>query len=91
MNTSTPDMQAVVCHGPKDYRLERVARPRPGPNQLLIEIAACGICASDCKCYSGAAMFWGGNGKFQAMNFLVTWWKQARVPWNISMLLTARV
>ena len=63
MNTTTPDMQAVVCHGPKDYRLERVARPQPGPNQLVIEIAACGICASDCKCYSGAAMFWGGNGK----------------------------
>ncbi|MDE3011183.1 MAG: alcohol dehydrogenase catalytic domain-containing protein [Pseudomonadota bacterium] len=56
-------MQAVVCHGPKDYRLERVARPQAGPHELVIEIAACGICASDCKCHSGAAMFWGGNGK----------------------------
>ncbi len=63
MNNPPPDMQAVVCHGPKDYRLERVARPVPAARELVIEIAACGICASDCKCHSGAAMFWGGNGK----------------------------
>lgn len=62
-NTASTAMQAVVCHGPKDYRLEQVARPRVGPNELLIAIDACGICASDCKCHSGAAMFWGGNGK----------------------------
>ncbi|HTJ92138.1 MAG TPA: alcohol dehydrogenase catalytic domain-containing protein [Pararobbsia sp.] len=53
-------MTAVVCHAPKDYRVERVARPKPGPNELVIRIAACGICASDCKCYAGAKMFWGG-------------------------------
>jgi L-iditol 2-dehydrogenase len=63
MNDTSPDMQAVVCHGPLDYRLERVPRPVAGPNELVIEIGACGICASDCKCHSGAAMFWGGNGK----------------------------
>jgi erythritol/L-threitol dehydrogenase len=61
--STAPDMQAVVCHGPKDYRLERTARPAAGPNELVIEITACGICASDCKCHSGAAMFWGGNGQ----------------------------
>jgi len=61
--TSTPAMQAVVCHGPKDYRLERVDKPVAGVNELVIEIVACGICASDCKCHSGAAMFWGGDGK----------------------------
>ncbi len=63
MNNPPPDMQAVVCHGPKDYRLERVARPVAAAHELVIEIAACGICASDCKCHSGAAMFWGGDGK----------------------------
>jgi len=63
MNSPSPNMQAVVCHGPKDYRLERVAKPTAGPRELVLEIAACGICASDCKCHSGAAMFWGGNGK----------------------------
>ncbi|MBC7942854.1 MAG: alcohol dehydrogenase catalytic domain-containing protein [Chitinophagaceae bacterium] len=63
MTSELTEMQAVVCHGPKDYRLQRVARPVPGPHELLIEITACGICASDCKCHSGAAMFWGGDGQ----------------------------
>ncbi len=60
---TTTAMQAVVCHGPKDYRLEQVDKPTAGPLELIIRIVACGICASDCKCHSGAAMFWGGNGK----------------------------
>jgi L-iditol 2-dehydrogenase len=54
-------MEAIVCHGPKDYRFEHVARPAAGPRELVIRIAACGICASDCKCHSGAKMFWGGD------------------------------
>ena len=54
-----PKMTAVVCHGPKDYRVEEIARPIAGPNELLVKVTACGICASDCKCWSGAKMFWG--------------------------------
>ncbi len=53
-------MTAIVCHGPKDYRVEEVARPVAGPRELVIRIGACGICASDCKCWQGAQMFWGG-------------------------------
>jgi threonine dehydrogenase-like Zn-dependent dehydrogenase len=52
-------MQAVVCHGPREYRLEEVARPVPGPGEALIRVEAVGICASDLKCYHGAAKFWG--------------------------------
>ncbi len=52
-------MTAVVCHGPEDYRVEQVARPHPGPREMVIRISACGICASDCKCWGGAKMFWG--------------------------------
>jgi len=51
-------MTAIVCHGPKDYRVETVARPIAGPNELIVRIGACGICASDRKCWSGAGMFW---------------------------------
>ena len=54
-------MTAIVCHGPEDYRVEQVARPMPKAREMVIRISACGICASDCKCWSGAAMFWGGN------------------------------
>ena len=52
-------MQAVVCHGPEDYRLEELPIPQPGPGEALVEVEACGICASDLKCFHGAAKFWG--------------------------------
>jgi threonine dehydrogenase-like Zn-dependent dehydrogenase len=52
-------MEAVVCHGPRDYRMEDVAVPEPGPGEALVRVEACGICASDLKCFHGAAKFWG--------------------------------
>ena len=52
-------MEAVVCHGIEDYRLEEVAVPQPGPGEVIIEVEACGICASDVKCFHGAARMWG--------------------------------
>ena len=52
-------MQAVVCHGPRDYRLDQIPRPVPGPGEALVRVEAVGICASDLKCYHGAAKFWG--------------------------------
>jgi erythritol/L-threitol dehydrogenase len=58
--TQNNRMTAVVCHGPEDYRVEQVERPHPGQREMVIRISACGICASDCKCWSGAKMFWGG-------------------------------
>ncbi len=59
MSVSNSRMTAIVCHGPEDYRVEQVERPTAGPRELVIRITACGICASDCKCWSGAKMFWG--------------------------------
>ena len=53
-------MTAVVCYAAHDYRVESIKRPIAGPREMVIRIAACGICASDCKCWSGAKMFWGG-------------------------------
>lgn len=56
-------MQAVVCHGPRDYRIHEVPRPTPGPGQALVRVEAVGICASDLKCYLGAAKFWGDENR----------------------------
>ena len=56
-------MQAVVCHGPRDYRFEEVPRPRPGKGEALVRVEAVGICASDLKCYQGAAKFWGDENR----------------------------
>jgi len=54
-----PTQPAVVCHGAFDYRWEDVPVPTAGPGEVVIEVAACGICASDVKCYTGAPLFWG--------------------------------
>jgi erythritol/L-threitol dehydrogenase len=55
-------MQAVVCHGPEDYRVQEVPVPRPGRGELLVEVGAAGICASDIKCFTGGHLFWGHGG-----------------------------
>ncbi|HET6529213.1 MAG TPA: alcohol dehydrogenase catalytic domain-containing protein [Actinoplanes sp.] len=55
----TETMQAVVCHGPRDYRLAEVPKPVPGEGEALVRVEAVGICASDLKCYHGARKFWG--------------------------------
>jgi threonine dehydrogenase-like Zn-dependent dehydrogenase len=56
-------MTAVRTHGPRDYRVEEVPVPVPGPSEVLIEVEACGICASDMKCWLGGELFWGADGK----------------------------
>ncbi|HET7304811.1 MAG TPA: alcohol dehydrogenase catalytic domain-containing protein [Segeticoccus sp.] len=66
MNSAKPipdTMQAVVCHGPEDYRLEDVPVPTAGPGEALVRVEAVGICASDVKCYHGAAKFWGDESR----------------------------
>jgi threonine dehydrogenase-like Zn-dependent dehydrogenase len=55
-------MQAVRSFGPRDYRVDVVPVPVPGPGEVLIEVGACGICASDMKCWLGGEMFWGRPG-----------------------------
>ncbi|HVG48651.1 MAG TPA: hypothetical protein VM899_11020, partial [Rubellimicrobium sp.] len=55
-----PDtMKAVVCHGPRDYRLEELPVPRPGPGEVLVKVILAGVCASDGKCYDRAPKIWG--------------------------------
>jgi len=54
-------MKAVVNYGPKDYRFEDIQIPVPGAGEALIRVEAVGICASDVKCFDGAAKFWGDD------------------------------
>ena len=57
-----PDtMQAVVAYAPGDYRFETVDVPRAGPDDIIIEVEACGICAGDIKTFDGAPSFWGDD------------------------------
>lgn len=40
-------MQQVRLHGPGDVRLDEVREPEPGPRDVVVRVAACGICGSD--------------------------------------------
>lgn len=53
------EMNAVVAHGPKDYRITRVPVPDLRPGEVLMKVGACGICGSDIHAYHGAASYWG--------------------------------
>ena len=62
--STLPDtMQAVVCHGPRDYRLETRPVPAPKAGEALVKVEAVGICASDVKCFHGAPKFWGDDSR----------------------------
>jgi threonine dehydrogenase-like Zn-dependent dehydrogenase len=56
-------MDAVVCHGPGDYRFERIAVPALPAGGAVLRVEAVGICASDVKCFQGAPMFWGDESR----------------------------
>lgn len=56
---ATEKMKAVICYAPKDYRLEEIPTPKANREDIVVKVGACGICASDVKCYQGAARIWG--------------------------------
>jgi L-iditol 2-dehydrogenase len=52
-------MKAIVAHAPYDYRLEERPIPKAGREEVIVKVKACGVCASDIKCFKGAGMYWG--------------------------------
>src|SRR3982751_5302220 len=48
-------MQALVLTAYRKLELQDVARPKLGPNDVLIRVAACGICGSDVHGYDGSS------------------------------------
>lgn len=40
-------MRAAVLHAPGDIRTEDVPVPTPAPDEVLVRVAACGVCGSD--------------------------------------------
>ncbi|MCP3662638.1 MAG: L-idonate 5-dehydrogenase [Gammaproteobacteria bacterium] len=45
-------MKSIVCHGPKDLRVEEQPSPVAGNDQVLIKVSAGGICGSDLHYYN---------------------------------------
>jgi L-iditol 2-dehydrogenase len=46
-------MQAVVYNKPWDMTVEQIERPTPGPDEVLIQMEAVGICGSDVHGFTG--------------------------------------
>jgi L-iditol 2-dehydrogenase len=44
-------MRASRLHGVRDLRLEDLPRPTPGPGEVLLKVAAVGVCGSDVHYY----------------------------------------
>ncbi|MFH1675465.1 MAG: zinc-binding dehydrogenase [bacterium] len=44
-------MTAAVLHGPREIRIEQVDVPVPGPGEVLVEVAANGLCHTDVTYY----------------------------------------
>jgi L-iditol 2-dehydrogenase len=51
MTTLPTTMKAAVLHGVRDLRVEDVPVPAVGPDDALVRVRACGICASDVHYY----------------------------------------
>ncbi len=47
-------MQALVLENPSELVVRAVETPQPGPEDLLIQVRACGICGSDVHGYDGS-------------------------------------
>ncbi|MCK4720268.1 alcohol dehydrogenase catalytic domain-containing protein, partial [bacterium] len=48
-----PDkMKAAVLHGPNELKIEEVDVPEPGPGEVLVKIAANGLCHTDVTYYA---------------------------------------
>jgi L-iditol 2-dehydrogenase len=56
-------MKAAVFYDVEDIRLEDVPEPEIGPDDVLVEVAACGICGSDLEYYFGRSPVGTPDGK----------------------------
>ena len=56
-------MKAAVFYDVKDIKLEDVPEPEIGDDDVLVEVAACGICGSDLEYYLGRSPVGTPDGK----------------------------
>ncbi len=52
-------MKALRMHAPYDFRVEEIPIPQIGPDEILIQVEGCGICAGDIKTLHGGIRVWG--------------------------------
>lgn len=55
--TDPPTMRACVLHDVRRLEVREVPRPRPGPRDVLVRVAAVGLCGTDLHIFSGEANY----------------------------------
>lgn len=56
-------MRGARYHGERDIRIDEVDAPEPGDVEVMVEVAACGICGSDLAMYLHGPPSEAGDGK----------------------------
>lgn len=56
-------MEAAVFQDVEDIQLQQVEDPTPGPDDVIVEVSACGICGSDLEYYTGRSPLGTADGK----------------------------
>lgn len=51
MNTTMQSCKVLAVRGPGQVEFRKLDLPEPGPDQVLVEVSACGICGSDLRIY----------------------------------------
>ena len=46
-------MKAAVLQGPKQIEVQEISRPKVRPQEVLVNVQACGICTFERRLYSG--------------------------------------
>lgn len=49
-------MRAVVFSGPGELRVDEIPEPACGPDDVIVRVAACGLCGTDLRIYRGEYM-----------------------------------
>lgn len=58
----TAMIPSVAVHGPNDVRIDQIETPVPGPDDIVVRVAACGICGTDLGYARAGGLPVGGNG-----------------------------
>ena len=56
-SSADTNMRAGVIAGPRRSRIESIARPQPGPGQVLLRLEGSGVCASSLPMWEGREWF----------------------------------
>ena len=80
-------MKAAVTTGSRDFEIVDLPDPTPGPDELVIRVAACGVCGSDIKAqlYAPAGVVMGHElgGEIAAVGSSVGEWRHGT---NVAVL-----